>query len=256
MQTFIHTVSKGTNFNQIYIPREWRAIFEPGDEVEVRLVKKLISIYSAKNTPPLTPFKESLARQVFSLLRGFPAIGQVFIVGSFITQLIGFKDIDVLIVGDTASGPKLNIEEILQRAINLQFHCMVVPQSRFEKLRKSCPLIRNMLLACVSNKPIIPLPPKEIDKSHIQYLLMMPEDILEITVGSRSYYDNLRRLVVIENFLADKEAFNAVVQKTIERLLSQPLLGMVKDNIPIDDELLQKVRPTIREKIKAIRKLL
>lgn len=256
MQKFIHAVSKGTRFNQIYIPKEWNDAFEPGDEVEVRLVRKGTEVYSTKYTPRLTPFKEKLAREIFSILSGFPAIRQAFIFGSFITQLVGFRDIDVLAVVDGPSDLKNKIEEALQRAINLQFHCITVAGDRFENLRKSCPLIRNMLLSCISNKPIRTLPPQEVDKGHIKFLLMMPEDILEITVGSRVYYDNLRRLIVIENFLDGKEAINAAVQAAMEKLLTQPLISMLKENDAMDSALLEKVREKVREKIAIIGKLL
>ena len=37
---FEHKVSRGSKFNQIYIPTDKEKEFEPGDLVEVRLLKK------------------------------------------------------------------------------------------------------------------------------------------------------------------------------------------------------------------------
>ena len=46
--TFNKTVSKGSRFNQIYVPKHMENTIEVGDEVEVKLIKKHISLYYAK----------------------------------------------------------------------------------------------------------------------------------------------------------------------------------------------------------------
>ena len=45
---FIHKISKGSRFNQIYVPLENKE-FEPGDLVEVRLLRKKINIHYPGN---------------------------------------------------------------------------------------------------------------------------------------------------------------------------------------------------------------
>lgn len=257
---FTHVISKGSRFNQIYIPLEWKDAFEPGDEVEVKLVKKAAQIYAAKNVLKLTPFKEKIAHGAFSILGRYSQVRQAFIFGSFLTKLVDFRDVDVLAVVDDGDDAPAKLEkkmkEGLQRLINLKFHLMLVPAGRFEELRKTCPLTRNMLLSCISNMPLQQLPPAKIDKNHLNYLLMMPEDILEIRVNSRTFYDNIRRLIVIENFLKHDEMPSDRVQEMMERMLPKPLIGMIEENEALDDRLLKKVRALILEKITAVRKLI
>ena len=60
---FIHNVSKGSRFNQIYIPKSVEKKFEVGDTVEVKLIKKKKLIFTHNVT--LSAFKKKLIEEVF-----------------------------------------------------------------------------------------------------------------------------------------------------------------------------------------------
>ena len=68
---FIHKVSKGSRFNQIYVPKGMEIKFGIGDVVEVRLLKKKEHLYYSKNLPKLGEFKEKLIKDIFSFLNQF-----------------------------------------------------------------------------------------------------------------------------------------------------------------------------------------
>ena len=93
---FKKKVSKGSRFNQIYVPKEMEEIVEVGDLVEVRLLKKNIELYY-KNQKKIYDFKEYLIKKIFSDLQRFTEIDSVFIVGSFLYETI-YNDIDVIII--------------------------------------------------------------------------------------------------------------------------------------------------------------
>ena len=97
---FEHKVSKGSRFNQIYIPKEMESIFEVGDIVKVKLLKKKTEIYYSKNLLKLEEFKEKLIKEIFSHLSTFPNIRQIFIVGSFLIEKVDYNDIDLIIITD------------------------------------------------------------------------------------------------------------------------------------------------------------
>ena len=78
---FIHKISKGSRFNQIYIPKEMNSVFGIGDVVEIKLLSKKESFYYSKNLKKLTNYKENLVKEIFSSLASFSDIRQVFIVG-------------------------------------------------------------------------------------------------------------------------------------------------------------------------------
>ena len=56
---FEKKVSKGSKFNQIYIPKEMESIVEVGDLVQIKLLEKHKALYY-KNQKKLPDFKEYL----------------------------------------------------------------------------------------------------------------------------------------------------------------------------------------------------
>lgn len=109
---FRHRVSKGSRFNQIYIPTGMAEIFEVGDLVKIRLIMKKERVYYSENLRKLgriSEFKENIIKQIFSLLEKFKEIKQAFVVGSFLTEKADYNDIDIM---------SEEIEEVL-RALGL-----------------------------------------------------------------------------------------------------------------------------------------
>ena len=96
MVSFIRKVSKGSKFNQIYVPKEMENIIDVGDLVQVNLLEKKSNIYY-KNQGKLTKFKEYLIKNIFYNLKKFKEIEIVFLVGSFLDEDI-YNDIDLIIV--------------------------------------------------------------------------------------------------------------------------------------------------------------
>src|SRR3989344_5131442 len=75
---FVKTVSKGSKFNQIYVPKNMENLIEAGDEVEIRLIKKHIKLYYSNGFKKLSEFKESLTKGIFSFLNENFDINAVF----------------------------------------------------------------------------------------------------------------------------------------------------------------------------------
>src|SRR3989338_9269341 len=54
IEQFEHKISQGSRFNQIYIPKEMEEIFEVGDIVQVRLLKKKEQLHYSKTLKKLS----------------------------------------------------------------------------------------------------------------------------------------------------------------------------------------------------------
>lgn len=253
---FTHRISKGSRFNQIYIPKEFNSSFEVGDLVEIKLLEKKTSLYYSKNLEILSNFKEKLVKDIFFILSEFEGIKQIFVVGSFLTNKIDYNDIDVLIISDKNLENKIYNE--LTENFNLKFHIILIPVKRLDYLERSCPLTRSMLYYFVSNKDFnLPLD-IEIDKKHIQFLLMMPEDLLKLNMGSNSrvFYDNLRRLISIEKFLEKKDIDPIKLDKEVSDLIGSDIFILIKNNEKLDEKILLKLKHVISLKLNIIRRLL
>ena len=249
---FIHTISKGSRHNQIYIPKEMEMNFSVGDIVQVKLVSKKIRLIYSKPLRNLSEFKEKLVLDVFSFLSQFQ-IKQIFFVGSFLTEKIDYNDIDLLII---IKNQDKNLEEIIYNKLiekfNLKFHILVISDKRFNVLIKICPLIRSMLTFFVSDNNFKLEKNMYLDKNHIKFLLMMPEDILEITPESRIFYDSLRRLVTIERFLNESDISTIRINSDLEELLGSNLIIILKENAKIDSKTINRLRNIIKDKLAKI----
>ncbi|MFH1710808.1 MAG: nucleotidyltransferase domain-containing protein [Nanoarchaeota archaeon] len=247
---FIHKISKGSRFNQIYIPREMDSLFEVGDLVEVKLLKKSVGLFVIGEVK-LSEFKENLIREVFSFLGKFKEVKQVFFFGSFLTKKVDYNDIDLLIVAENKRFDVVIYKEIIER-FNLKFHVISIPEEKFFELSKICPLTRNMLGQSVSNKKFN-IPEKRIDKKHIEFLLMMPEDLMKIKVNSRVFYDSIRRLIVIGKFLEGKEKSRENIEKEMAENLGK-MFEKIRDNEEISEKEISEIRKIIKKKLNKIRK--
>jgi len=247
---FKKNVSKGSRFNQIYVPKNMEDLIGVGDEVEVRLVKKHAELYYSKGLKKLSEFKGNLIKDVFSFLTKTANITSVFVVGSFLTEKINYNDIDIVLIVKRNN----NFEELIYNKLidkfNLKFHILAIGEKRFEHLLKICPLTRAMFSKFICNKPLIIAKEKLIDKKHIKFLLMMPEDLLEIKLSSRTFFDNLRRLITIERFLKNNSLDIYTINNEIKKLINNRLYNKIKNNEDIDSiDFLRKIIKTKLENI-------
>ena len=251
---FISAVSKGSRFNQIYVPRNMDGKFESGDLVEVRLLQKRIRLCYSKGLQKLSTFKENLIREVFSFLSRFEGLQQIFVVGSFLTEKVDYNDIDILLVTDKQE--RYYEERIYPKLVdkfNLRFHIISIAEDRLSHLLEVCPLTRSMLYYHVSDKKSLDESNRKIDESHLRFLLMMPEDVLEIDVSSRVFYDSMRRLLTIERFLEVKDEDPVKINDELKKTLGDVLFFQLKSNEAIDEKIVKRIRALIMAELDKIK---
>ena len=252
---FEKKVSKGSRFNQIYIPKEMESIVEVGDLVQIRLLKKHTELYY-KDQKKISDFKEYLIKNIFSILQQFSEINSIFIVGSFLYEEV-YNDIDIIIIVDKGrENFEKNIENLLTKKLNQKFHVLLFNEKKLKTLIEKDPLTRTMFNSYVSNKKIELRYKKIVDEKHIKFLLMMPEDLLELKLPSKIFYDNLRRLITIEQFLKNKKLDREIILKQIKKEINIKLLNKIKNNDEINDKETNLLRKVIKEKIKGIKRMM
>ncbi|MBW2974311.1 hypothetical protein KY366_01205 [Candidatus Woesearchaeota archaeon] len=259
MQTIIFRkkVSKGSRFNQIYVPKYLEDDIGVGDEVEVRLIKKHAELYYSKGLKELSGFKERLIKDVFSFLSRFDNILNIFLVGSFLFRKIDYGDIDIVIITENKIR---NFDELvynqLTNKFNLKFHILSIEKKRFESLLKACPLTRAMFNIYISDKRVSLERKKIIDNNHLRFLLMMPEDLLEIRLNNRIFFDNLRRLITIERFLYNKRLNLDEINSELRNLMGARKYERMKNNEEIEEGKIKDIREIMKIKIKKINEMI
>ncbi len=252
---FIHKISKGSRFNQIYIPKEKEKEFEIGDLVEIRLLQKKNRLYYSKNLKRLSEFKERLISEVFRFLSGYREIEQVFVFGSFLTMREDYNDIDILIISDKDKIDDTIYEDLADK-FNLKFHLIRLTADELEKQIRICPLIRGMIYSSVSNKEIKGLPNRDINNNHIRFLLMLPEDVINVDINSKMFYDSLRRTLVIKSFLKNIDISMKDVSDKIISLIGEHLYNKIRKNEIIKRQENNMIKGVIRDRLKIINNLL
>ncbi|MGV8151949.1 MAG: nucleotidyltransferase domain-containing protein [Candidatus Nanoarchaeia archaeon] len=254
---FIHRVSRGTRFNQIYIPREMQENFLPGYLVEVVLLEQENRIYYSKNLKKVNEFKEGIVKKIFLELKGYREISQIFVVGSFLTQKQDYNDIDILIItnGEIKKDIEKEIYNLLIEKFELKFHVISMTKEKFENVQKHDPIIRSMLYYYITNKQFNLLN-EEIKKDHISFMLMMPSDLLKVELESRNYYDSIRRLITIERFLDKKGLDPNLINKEIIHLLGEEKFSQIKQNKEVNENIKKHLKDIIKEKLNSINKMI
>ena len=249
---FTHTISRGSRYNQIYIPKEMSSTFQVGDIVEIKLIEKKSQLYYSKNLSKLGEFKERLIREIFSFLSTNKEIKQIFMFGSFLTKDVDYKDIDIILVSEK------EIEEQVYNALikkfSLKFHIISIPEKGLEESLKFSPMTRSMLYYFVSNKPFTVSKEIKVEKNHLLYLLMLPEDVLNIDIGTKMLYSSLRRLVTMGAFLENKEIAPDKIDNELIKDLGEFILDRIKEGESLGDKNLEKVRKIIKIRLNRVKK--
>ncbi len=255
---FTHRISKGSRYNQIYVPSESENQFEVGDLVEVRLLEKKNVLYYSKNLENVGKFKEKLIEEVFAFLSNYHEVEQIFFFGSFLIKKIDYNDIDLLVVvkKDTVEIEKKISADLTER-FNLKFHLVTLAKENFVKPLEVSPLARSMLYYFVSNMNFTIPKETKIEYNHIMLELMMPEDLLTFRFdGGKVYYDSLRKLICIEHFVRRKEIAPDKIDDELASLIDKRKIDLLKKDAYVEKKLLSEIRTVIKNKINTIHKLL
>ena len=243
---FQKQVSKGSRFNQIYIPKEFNNRIQPGDIVQIKLVKKQIHLFYSDKMIKLSNYKKDLIKKIFSFLTK-KGIKQILIVGSFLYKIVGYNDIDIVII-TKKKYPKL--ESQLINEFNQKFHLIFYNETELKKIYKSDPIQRTMLNYFVSNQ-LIKLPKKkEFDKKLIEYYLMLPEDLLNVVLPFNQFKKNIKRLVTMEIFLDNKKLDINKINNETEKLTKDII---IEDFDYPNKSQIKTIRKIIKNKLKIVK---
>lgn len=257
MITFTKEVSKGSRFNQVYIPKSLSEVIEAGDIVEVKLIRKVKEDFYTNRTLQLSDFKQRLIKDIFNVLKQYPQIQQAYIVGSFLTKIVGYDDIDLMLVVDKEDEAfEKELDKKLTTTFNQRFHILLYTREKLQRALERCPITRSMFTSCVSNKPVLSLTKRIIDINYLKYLLMFPEDLLEVELPGKPVYGALRKIVTIYRFLEKKPLYAPDIEKELLTQLGKKLVERLISNATLHKREFVEIRSFLRRKIRSIKTLL
>ncbi len=252
---FLHRVSKGSRYNQIYIPREMENEFGVGDAVEVRLIERKPEIFVHK--AKLTNFKEMLIKEIFKFLEKFKEIEQIFVVGSFLLEKTSYRDIDLVLLTKNEEYEEFDnkINEKISEEFNLKFHIISGEKNGLIEDLKFSPMMRSMFSHFTSNKKFEVPKERIIEKNNILLVLMAPEDLINYDLeDSRLYYNSLRKLFITERFLNNEEEDIVKAYEDIKKEIGDKLFEEIRKYEYISKKDKEKIRKVIAVKLKKLKR--
>jgi hypothetical protein len=243
----IARVSKGSNMNQIYLPKNTGGIrIMPGDYVAVNILAGYISekqsfkpyFYGLKE---LEPIKLKIIKEIFGIIIKFSEKTNIIITGSFLEKGFNFNDVDILILDKEINIIAIESEIISQ--IGLKAHIISLSKEELTSGLASDPLYQTMISRCISKnrlifnyKPFIN--PKILDLHLLKSKTLI--DNFEILNGREKYYLTFN-LISILLFLKKGKITKELVEKTIKEEFDLKNKQEVKENL-IGKEFLAKYK--------------
>lgn len=213
----IAKISKGTKMDQIYIPKN-RPSLSIGEYVKITPVQpqkeESYFIYHLKNIPPL---KIELVKRIFKIINSIIAPSNIIITGSFLEKGFNFKDIDIILITETAS----KIEKKLEEKIKIPVHLITFNKKSFLEALKIDPLWRLMLTECISKKRLTPLPSKKINHKYLDAHLIKSKLLIDNFdyLSGKEKYKLTRNLIAIYLFIKNKKISKTNIEKEIRKKL-------------------------------------
>ncbi|MBI2579551.1 MAG: hypothetical protein HYW27_01480 [Candidatus Aenigmarchaeota archaeon] len=240
----IAKISKGSNMDQIYLPKN-RSGLNVGSYVIVKPIetKKFQEKPYFYGTKGIEPVKIGIAYEIMNIVsHNIVEYENIFIVGSFLEEGFCFNDIDILIVGDKNINEASLREKILDKA-GIKAHLIVMNNDALMKGLASDPLYQMMLSKTIAKKRFIYHIKKEINYKLLDLHLLKSKSLIDnfnSLNGDEKYYLT-RNMIAILEFLQNKRITKEFTDKRVENIFNIKDVREIKQNM-LKKEFLQKFR--------------
>ena len=233
----IAKISKGSNMDQIYIPKN-RTGLSIGQYVMITsLEKNLREKQEAGSFKPffynvidLEQLKLEIIRGIFNILEEINP-ENIIVTGSFLEPGFKFNDIDVLVVKDE----KIDIKPLsakIENSFGMKSHILCLSNKILASGLSTDPLYSLMLSRCVSKNRVIFNVKRTIDYKLLDFQLLKSKALIgnfDILNGEEKYYLMLNMFSILL-FIQNKKLSRELVNKSIEAVFDMKIKE-IKENI-------------------------
>ena len=225
----IAKISKGSQMDQIYLPKQRQPGLMPGTFVRITVLS------AAERTRPyfrncdrLEPWKIAIIDQVFRVVMA----ENVLITGSFIESGKDFEDIDMIVIGPENK----KLAQKLENEIGLPFHIVALSYRSLQEGIRTDPLFQAMLSKFVAKQP---LPPSVFAQARTYRYRQLDLHLLESKallesfeyLNGREKFKLLRNAITIVMFLERKTITAETIRKEIEHRFGAGTVKRLKENM-------------------------
>ena len=201
----ISKVSRGTNMDQIYLPKH-RFGLNPGSYVLVKEISKekqeKLFYYNIKN---IEKVKIIIIKEIFRLLNKYD-FDNILVTGSFLEEGFNFNDIDIILIKNN----EVNLEPIkieLKEKLGINLHLILIDVKSLLKGISYDPLFQTMLSNYISRKRFFYNVKPEFKYKLLDLNLLNSELLMENFdfLNGQERLSLLRNLVAINLFITKKQ---------------------------------------------------
>ena len=233
----IAKISKGSNMDQVYIPKN-RAGLPIGQYVLITSLEKSLEerqdAGSFKplfyNVQDLEPLKLEIIRGIFNIF-GKISPENIIVTGSFLEPGFKFNDIDILVIKDEKIDIKFLAAKI-ENTFGIKSHILCLSNKALASGLSTDPLYSLMLSRCVSKNRIIFNVKRTIDYKLLDFQLLKSKTLIDnfdILNGEEKYYLLLNMFSILI-FIKNEKLSREVVNKNIESIFDIKIKE-IKDNV-------------------------
>jgi hypothetical protein len=238
--TMIAKISKGSNMDQIYIPKN-RAGLPIGQYVmitslENELAGKLGEKGAGRfkpffyNVRDLEPLKLEIIKGIFNIVERI-CPENIIITGSFLEPGFKFNDIDILVIKDEKIEIK-PLKDKVEDAFGIKSHILCLSNKTLALGLSTDPLYSLMLSRCVSKNRIIFNVKRTLDYKLLDFQLLKSKELIDnfdVLNGEEKYYllmNMFSILLFIQNKKLSRETINKDIEKTFGLKIKE-----IRDNL-------------------------
>ena len=225
----IAKISRGSNMNQIYLPKNASGIgMIPGQYVTIHILTDSIEKKETK-TPfkpyfyglkLIEPIKLQIIRDIFDISAKFiDKEKNLIITGSFLESGFNFKDVDIILLSKVNTK---SIEQEIVAKLGIRPHLIVMTKEEFLRGLASDPLYQTMISRCISNKRLIFNYKPQVNAKLLDLHLLKSKSLIdnfEILNGKEKYYLTFN-LISIFLFIQRGKITKELVEQTIKQIFS------------------------------------
>ncbi len=241
----IAKISKGSNMDQIYIPKI-RPGLSIGEYVIVKSLKeeKPIEKLYFRGINNIEPMKLEIIKEIIKIIDKNIENENVIITGSFLDKGFNFNDIDIIIIGiDKDEKSPKNIKREIIEKINAEPHLLILDNKILLDGLSKDPLYLLMLSKCISKKRFVYKIKKRINYKLLDLHLLKSKILInnfDLLNGDEKYY-SLRNMVAISFFLENKKINKNSIGKEIKRIFSLDI-NKIRQNLINKEDFIKKYK--------------
>jgi len=219
----ISRISKGTNMDQVYIPKN-RPGFTIGSYVVIRPIeaKRAIEKPCFYNIKDIEPVKLDIINKIMSIIdKNIGSYDNIIITGSFLDRGFNFNDIDIVMISESKLDVK-HIKKSIEERTGINTHIILLNNKALMRGLSTDPLYQMMLTKCVARKRFIYKTQNRIDYKILDLHLLKSKAMLDnfdILNGNEKYYLT-RNMISIYLYMQHKKVNKDRVDREIERLFN------------------------------------